>query len=44
MNGQARMVYVKALTARSAAREDEPFGTADMSRLDYTRWQYDAES
>ena len=36
--------YVKALTATSPARESDPLGTADNSRLDYTRWQYDAET
>ena len=43
-NGQARVVYVKVLTATSPAREGEPVGTADTSRLDYTRWQYDADT
>ena len=43
-NGQARLVYVKALTATSPAREGEPVETADTSRLDYVRWQYDAET
>ena len=43
-NGQARSVYVKALTATFPAREGEPVGTADTSRLDYIRWQYDADT
>ena len=38
------MVYVKALTATSPAREGEPVVTADMSRVDYIRWQYDVET
>ena len=38
------MVYDKALTATSPAREGEPVGTAELSRLDYIRWQYDAET
>ena len=43
-NGQARLVYVKALTATSPVREGEPVGTADTSRLHYIRCQYDAET
>ena len=43
-SGQALLVYVKVLTATSPAREGEPVGTADTSRLDYIRWQYDAET
>ena len=43
-NGQARLIYVRALTATSPAREGEPVGTADTSRLDYIRWQYDADT
>ena len=40
----ARLVYVKALTATSPARDGEPVGTADTSRLDYIRWRYDADT
>ena len=36
--------FVKVLTATSPPREGEPVGTADMSRLDYSRWQYDADT
>ena len=43
-NGQARLIYVKALTATSPAREGEPVGTADTSRLDSIRWRYDADT
>ena len=43
-NGQDRLVYVKALTATSPARAGEPVGTTDTSRLDYVRWQCDAET
>ena len=38
------MVHVKALISTSPAREGEPVGTADTSRLDYTRWQYDDDT
>ena len=38
------MIYVKALTATSPAREGDPVGTADTSRLDYIRRQFDAET
>ena len=36
--------FVKALTATSPARDDEPVGKADTSKLDYIRWQYDADT
>ena len=38
------MVYIKPLTATSPPREGEPVGTADTSWLDYSRWQYDADT
>ena len=38
------MVYVKTLTATFPAREGDPVGTADTSRFDYIRGQFDAET
>ena len=43
-SGQARLVYVKALTATFPPREGEPVGTAEPSRFHYIRWRYDAET